>query len=96
MVKYFNKYDFDDQGRICLGKNLIEPRSKVYVYVESPDFDIVHVCLYTGNENVPEYAIKTLDSKCRCILLAGIRGDAKSAFVGLDDNGGIVLHLNHE
>lgn len=92
--RYFNKVYFDKQGRICLGKDLIEAGTKVFVYTTDADSDIVHVRRCTGEEkNVPAYAIRTLDSKSRLIMMSGLRRNAIMACVGMDDNGEIALKL---
>ena len=93
-MKFYNGNNIDKQGRISLG-GLVDPNTKVEIWVDEKDFTLIHVKRYLElKDDVPEYGIHMTDSKSRVVIPKALRGNAVRALIASDmHNGGIVLKL---
>lgn len=96
-TKFYYGNKIDSQGRIALGKLFdAEKRHKVVVYVDESDMNKIYVTPYLGLEDIPEYALRAVDTKGRVILPKALRRNATGALIGKRAGTELILWLQFE
>jgi DNA-binding transcriptional regulator/RsmH inhibitor MraZ len=96
-TKFYYGNKIDSQGRIALGKMFdAEKYHKAVVYVDESDMDKIYVVPYLGLEEIPEYALKTVDMKGRVNLPKALRRNATGALIGKGAGTELTLWLQFD
>lgn len=94
-MKFYKGGLVDEQGRVCVNA-FIGPDTRVLIWVEDPDFDVVHIKRYLDvDKDVPEFAIRKTDAKGRVIIPRALRANARRFLIADEtkSGGGIILKL---
>ena len=96
-IQYLYRFNFDDKGRICLGKLIDCKKYKaVYAYIERPNKDTIF--LYPRETySKKEAGLLMINTQNRVVIPKDLRGDATGAYFGRrNDTGELSLWLQYD